>query len=153
MNRVLKALAVIILTIALIGVGYAINFGVLTTTPPSTPSPNPTATPTPEPVTVNVTVQGLVICHGLTIPPTEIQFSNTETHEIYKTPVIQPQYSYRISLPANQTYGILGDWNGRTFNASLMTIGAIVMRCDNDSPILNLHNAPDTVTQNIVAGQ
>ena len=153
MNNALKALAVIALTVALIGVGYALSFRVSTTIPPSTPSPNPTPILTPKPVTVNVTVHGLVICHGLTIPPTEIQFSNTETQEVYKTPVIQPQYSYRISLPVNQTYGLLGDWNGRTFNASLMTIGAIVMRCENNSPILNLYNVTGTITQNIVAGQ
>jgi hypothetical protein len=153
MNRALKALGVIALTIAVIAVGYAIGFRVLTTTPPSAHSPNPTAAPTPEPVTVNVTVSGFVICHGLTIPPTEVQFSNTETHEVYKAPVNQPGYSYRISLPVNQTYGLLGDWNGRTFNASGITMGAIVMRCENNSPLLDLHTANSAVIQNIVAGQ
>jgi hypothetical protein len=82
-----------------------------------------------------------------------VQFINTETHEVYKAPISQPQYSYAISLPVNQTYGVEGDWNGRTFNATGIPMGAITMRCDNGLPILNLYNANSTMTQNLVVGQ
>jgi len=154
MQRKSKALAtVIILAIAMVAIGNVINFKFLTTESHSNPSPKPTPTPTTTPVTNNVTVSGLIISHGLTIPPTEVQFINTETHEVYKAPINQLYYSYIISLPINQTYGIEGDWNGRTFNATGIPIGAITIRCDNGSPILNLYNANSSITQNLEVGQ
>jgi hypothetical protein len=151
MKKVLRALAIIvILATAIVALGYFINFRALTTVTSSVPSPKPTPAKT---LTNNVTVSGLIISHGLTIPPTEVQFINTETHEAYKAPINQLYYSYIISLPINQTYGIEGDWNGKTFNATGLPMGAITMRCDNDSPILNLFNANSSVTQNLEVGQ
>ena len=154
MNKAPKALAItIILAIAVITVSCIINFKALTTEPPSISSPKPTPTPATSPRTDNVTVSGLIISLGLTIPPTEVQFINTETHEVYKAPINQENCSYVISLPANQTYGIEGDWNGRTFNATGLPIGAITMRCDNGSPVLNLNNANSSIIQNLEVGQ
>ena len=154
MNKALKALAIIIiLAIAIVAVSCVINFKALTTEPSSISSPKPTSTPATTPRTNNVTVSGLIISHGLTIPPTEVQFINTETHEVYKAPINQLYYSYIISLPGNQTYGIEGDWNGRTFNATGLPMGAITMRCDNGSPVLNLYNANSSITQNLEVGQ
>ena len=151
MKKVLRALTiVVILATAIVAMVYVINFRALTTQTSSLFSPTPTPTTTP---TNNVTVSGLIISHGLTIPPTEVQFINTETYEVYKAPINQLYYSYIISLPNNQTYGIEGDWNGRTFNATGLPMGVITIRCDNDSPILNLFNANSSVTQNLVVGQ
>jgi hypothetical protein len=152
MNKTLKILVIIILAISIVTVSYVIYFN-LTTEPSSTLSPKATATPTPTPTTNNVTVSGLIVSHGLTIPPTEVQFINTETHEVYKAPINQLYYSYIISLPINQTYGIEGDWNGRTFNATGIPMGAITMRLDNGSPILNLYNVNSSITQNLEVGQ
>ena len=153
MKRTSKVLAVIVIAIAVVAMGYVINFEALPTEPPAIPSTKPTPTPTTTPITNNVTVSGLIISHGLTIPPTEVQFINTETHEVYKAPINQLYYAYIISLPVNQTYGIEGDWNGRTFNAAGLPMGAITMRCDNGSPTLNLYNANSSVTQNLIVGQ
>lgn len=154
MNRTLKTLAIIvILAIAIISVGYVINFRVLTSEPTSNPSPKPTATPLQTPVANNVTVSGLIISHGLTIPPTEVKFINAVNQETFKAPINQLYYSYSITLPVNQTYGIEGDWNGRTFNATGIPMGSITMRLDNDSPILNLYNVNSSVTQNLEVGQ
>jgi hypothetical protein len=154
MKKALKALAlIIILAIAVVAVSYVINFKALTTTLPSISSSKPTPTPATTPITNNVTLSGSIISHGLTIPPTEVQFINTETHEVYKAPINQLNYSYSISLPSNQTYGIEGDWNGRTFNATGIPMGAITMRLDNGSPILNLYNVNSTITQILEVGQ
>jgi hypothetical protein len=154
MKKALKALAlIIILAIAVVAVSYVINFKALTTTLPSISSSKPTPTPATTPITNNVTLSGSIINHGLTIPPTEVQFINTETHEVYKAPINQLNYSYSISLPSNQTYGIEGDWNGRTFNATGIPMGAITMRLDNGSPILNLYNVNSTITQILEVGQ
>jgi hypothetical protein len=151
MKKALRSLAtIVILATAVIAVGYIINFRALTTQTSSVPSPTPTSATTP---TNNVTVSGLIISHGLTIPPTEVQFINTETHEVYKAPINQLFYSYISSLPINQTYGIEGDWNGRTFDAAGLPMGAITMRCDDGSPVLDLFNANSSVTQNLEVGQ
>ena len=70
MKRVLRALVIIvILATAIVTVGYVINFRALTTETSSVPSPTPTPATT---LTNNVTVSGLIISHGLTIPPTEV---------------------------------------------------------------------------------
>ena len=154
MNKALKVLAVIIiLSIAVVAMSYVINFKALTTEPPSISSPKLTPTPATTPITNNVTLSGSIISHGLTIPPTEVQFINTETHQVYKAPINQLNYSYIISLPGNQTYGIEGDWNGRTFNATGIPMGAITMRLDNGFPILNLYNVNGSITQNLEVGQ
>jgi hypothetical protein len=149
MKTKVKVLAVIISAIVIAIIGFTVEFMPI---PTETPATSLTKT-TPTPITSNVTVSGLIISHGLTVPPTEVQFINTETHEVYKAPISQPQYSYAISLPVNQTYGVEGDWNGRTFNATGIPMGAITMRCDNGLPILNLYNANSTMTQNLVVGQ
>lgn len=142
------------MAIAIVALGYIIHLYVLKTEPPSAiSSPVLTPAPTTTPIAYNVTVSGLIISHGLTIPPTEVQFIDTETHEVYKAPVNQLFFAYIISLPVNQTYGIEGDWNGRTFNATGIPMSSITMRCDNGSPILNLYNAKSSVTQNLVVGQ
>jgi hypothetical protein len=151
MNKAPKALAItVILAIAVVALSYVINFKALTTEPTSISSPKPTPT---TPRTNNVTVSGLIISHGLTIPPTEVQFINTQTHDIHKAPINQVNYSYIISLPTNQTYGIEGNWNGKTFNATGLPIGAITMRCDNGSPVLNLNNTNSSIIQNLEVGQ
>ena len=148
-----KALVIIVISAtSTVAFGYVINSRALTTQTSSAPSTSPIPTPAATP-TNNVTVSGLIISHGLTIPPTEVQFINTETHEVYKAPINQLFYSYFISLPVNQTYGIEGDWNGRTFDAAGLSMGAITMRCDDGSPILNLFNAHSSVTQNLEVGQ
>ena len=144
-----RVLAIIISAIVIAIIGFTIEFSA---TPIETQSISSIKT-TPTPITNNVTVSGLIVSHGLTIPPTEVQFINTETHEVYKAPISQSHYSYVISLPVNQTYGIEGDWNGRTFNATGIPMGAITMRCDNDSPVLSLYNTNTTITQNLVVGQ
>jgi len=149
MKTKVKVLAVIISAIVIAIIGFTVEFMPI---PTETPATSLTKT-TPTPITSNVTVSGLIISHGLTVPPTEVQFINTETHEVYKAPISQPQYSYAISLPVNQTYGVEGDWNGRTFNATGIPMGAITMRCDNGLPILNLYNANSTMTHNLVVGQ
>ncbi len=149
MKTKVKVLAIIISAIVIATIGFTVEFRPI---PTQTPATSLIKT-TPTPITSNVTVSGLIISHGLTVPPTEVQFINTETHEVYKAPISQPQYSYAISLPVNQTYGIEGDWNGRTFNATGIPMGAITMRCDNGLPILNLDNAKITMTQNLVVGQ
>jgi len=77
-------------------------------------------------LSANVTVSGSIIVYHLWIPPTEVQFINTETQVVYKAPI--NNNSYCISLPVNQTYGIEGDWNGRTFNDTGLPIGAITMQ-------------------------
>ena len=132
MKTKVKVLAVIISAIVIAIIGFTVEFMPI---PTETPATSLTKT-TPTPITSNVTVSGLIISHGLTVPPTEVQFINTETHEVYKAPISQPQYSYAISLPVNQTYGVEGDWNGRTFNATGIPMGAITMRCDNGLPNL-----------------
>ncbi len=106
-------------------------------------------TPTPTPQTNNVTVSGSIIVHGLPIPPTEVEFT-AETQQVYKAPIVNDAYT--ISLPRNQTYGIEGDWNGRTFNATGVPMGAITMRCDNGAWVSNLYNAQDSITQNLQVG-
>jgi hypothetical protein len=153
MRRTSKILAVMLMAIAIVALGYITHLYVLKTEPPSAISSPLTPTPTTTPIVYNVTVSGLIIIHGLTTPPTEVQFINTETHEVYKAPINQLFFAYIISLPVNQTYGIEGDWNGRTFNATGIPISFITMRCDNGSPILNLYNATSSVTQNLVVGQ
>jgi hypothetical protein len=145
-----KALAILFtLAIIIAIIGFTVRFGAKSTEEP--PNSSPKTTPTP--ITNNVTVTGLITSYGLTVPPTEVQFINTESHKVYKAPISQPNYSYIISLPINQTYGIEGDWNGRTFNAKGIPMGAITMRLDNGSPVLNLYNANSTVTQNLIVGQ
>ncbi len=150
MKTKVKVLAIIISAIVIATIGFTVEFSVI---PTETQSISSLITTPTKPITNNVTVSGLIISHGLTVPPTEVQFINTETHEVYKAPISQPQYSYAISLPVNQTYGIEGDWNGRTFNATGIPMGAITMRCDNGLPILNLYNANSTMIQNLVVGQ
>lgn len=77
-----------LLTIVVVAIGYVIdNFNALETEQPSVPSISSSPEPTPTPTTNNVTVSGLIFSHGLTIPPTEVKFINTETHEVYKAPI------------------------------------------------------------------
>jgi len=103
-------------------------------------------------ISANVTVSGSIIVHHLWIPPTEVQFINTETHEVYKAPINNNSYS--ISLPVNQMYGIEGDWNGRTFNAAGLPMGAITMQLYGGSCILNLYNVTSSsIRQNLQVGQ
>jgi TRAP-type C4-dicarboxylate transport system permease small subunit len=153
MNKTLKSSTIIVLVIAIVAVIYVINFRVLTNTPVFASSPTPTATPTQIPTADNVTLSGLIISYGLTIPPTEVQFINTQTHEVYKAPINQLNYSYAIILPVNQTYGIEGNWNGRTFNATGIPMGAITMQLYGGGWILNLYNVTSTsITQNLQVG-
>jgi hypothetical protein len=150
MNKTKKGLAFLVFIIA---IGLVTTYLVSLNQSQSNSSPKNTPTPSAAPQTGNITVSGLITVHGLTIPPTEVAFINTETHEVYKAPINQANLSYIISLPINQTYGIEGDWNGRTFNATGIPMGAITMRLDNGSPILNLNNANSSITQNLVVGQ
>ena len=150
MNKTRRSLAVLVFIIA---IGLITTYLVSLNQPQSNSSPKPTPTPSATPQTGNVTVSGLITVHGLTIPPTEVAFINGVTQEVYKAPINQANLSYVISLPINQTYGIEGDWNGRTFNATGIPMGAITMRLDNGSPILNLYNANSPITQNLVVGQ
>jgi hypothetical protein len=102
-------------------------------------------------LSANVTVSGSIVVYHLWIPPTEVQFINAETHVVYKAPI--SNNSYCISLPANQTYGIEGDWNGRTFNAAGLPMGAITMQLYGGDWILNLHNVTlSSITQNLQVG-
>ncbi len=102
-------------------------------------------------LSANVTVSGSIVVYHLWIPPTEVQFINTETHVVYKAPI--NNNSYCISLPANQTYGIEGDWNGRIFNATGLPIGAITMQLYGGDWILNLQNVTSpSITQNLQVG-
>jgi hypothetical protein len=150
MNKTQKALAtVIVLAIVLATVGFVISLRAFTTTPSSVSSSKPTPTPTSTPQTDNVTVSGSIIVHGLPIPPTEVVFT-AETQQVYKAPIVNNAYT--IFLPGNQTYGIEGDWNGRTFNATGIPMGAITMRCDNGAWVLNLNNATSSITQNLQVG-
>jgi hypothetical protein len=104
------------------------------------------------PVSANVTVSGSIIVYHLWIPPTEVQFINAETHIVYKAPI--NNNSYCISLPVNQTYGIEGDWNGRTFNATGLPMGAITMQLYGGYWTLNLYNVTSSsITQNLQVGQ
>jgi hypothetical protein len=152
MNKTQKTLAtVIILAIVLAAVGFVINLGDVKTQLSSVSSQNPTPTPAINPQTNNVTVSGYIIVHGLPIPPTEVAFIS-ETQQVYKAPINAVNNSYIISLPSNQTYGIEGDWNGRTFNATGIPMGAITMRCDNGAWVLNLYNATNSITQNLQVG-
>jgi hypothetical protein len=102
-------------------------------------------------LSANVTVSGSIIVYHLWIPPTEVQFINTETHVVYKAPI--NNNSYCISLPVNQTYGIEGDWNGRTFNGAGLPMGAITMQLYGGYWILNLYNiTSSSITQNLQVG-
>ncbi len=150
MNRTQKTLViVIVLAIVIVAMGFVINLRAFTTHPSSVSSSQLTPTPTSTPQTNNITVSGSIIVHGLPIPPTEVEFT-AETQQVYKAPIVNNAYT--IFLPSNQTYGIEGDWNGRTFNATGLPMGAIGMRCDNGTWVLNLHNAPSSITQNLQVG-
>ena len=154
MTRTRKVLVfLIILVIAIVAVGFVISFAALIDQPQSISSPKPTPISTPTSKTGNVTVSGLIIVHGLTIPPTEVQFINGETQQVYKAAINPANHSYIITLPNNQSYGIEGDWNGRTFNATGIPMGAITMQCDNGSPVLNLYNVNGSIVQNLVVGK
>jgi len=156
MNKTRKSLAILIFVIA---IGLVLTCLVLLGQPQSFSSPKPILTPTATPITGNITVSGLIIVHGLTIPPTEVAFINGETQEVYKAPINQANLSYVISLPINQTYGIEGDWNGRTFNATGIPMGAIQMQLYGgnytfpNEYILNLKNVTSpSITQNLQVG-
>lgn len=108
-------------------------------------------------LSAKITVSGSIIVYHLWIPPTEVQFINIETHEVYKAPI--NNNSYCISLPANQSYGIEGNWNGRIFNATGIPIGGITMQLyggEHSYPIgwiLNLHNVTSpSITQKLQVG-
>jgi hypothetical protein len=102
-------------------------------------------------LSANVTVSGSIIVYHLWIPPTEVQFINAETHVVYKAPI--NNNSYCISLPVNQTYGIEGDWNGRTFNGAGLPMGAITMQLYGGYWLLNLYNVTSSsITQNLQVG-
>ena len=141
MNKTQKILAtVIVLAIVIAAMGFVVDLKPFTTHPFFVSSSKSTSTPTSTPQTDNVTVSGSIIVHGLPIPPTEVVFI-AETQQVYKAPINAVNNSYIISLPSNQTYGIEGDWNGRTFNATGIPMAAITMRCDNGAWVLNLYNA------------
>jgi len=124
-----------------------------TPTHTATPTLIQTVTPTATQITGNVTVSGTVTIHGLTIPPTEVAFTSGETQEVYKAPINQTNQSYTISLPINQTYGIEGDWNGRTFNATGIPMGAMQMQLYGGGYVLNLLDVASTsITQNLQVG-
>jgi|WetSurMetagenome_2_1015567.scaffolds.fasta_scaffold223339_2 hypothetical protein len=144
----------LLLTVIMIGMlALAIVIGVFFYSRGINSNSSSTPTPTPTPKTGNVTVSGLVIVHGLTIPPTEVAFISVENQEIYKAPINQTNQSYIISLPINQTYGIEGDWNGRTFNATGIPMGAITMQLYGGGYILSLINVTSSsITQNLQVG-
>ena len=153
MKNTLKALSILTISaVAIFAVGYLFSLEA-SIQPQTIASPKATSTVDSAPYPDDVTVTGLIVSHGLTIPPTEVQFINTQTHEAYKAPINQTNHSYIISLPNNQTYGIEGDWNGRTFNATGIPMGAITMQCDNGSPTINLNSTNNAIVQNLKVGQ
>ncbi len=48
-----------------------------------------------------------------------------EKHKKSTAPINQANYSYVIFLPNDQTYGIEGDWRGRTFYAIGIPVGRV----------------------------
>ena len=155
MNKTRKAFAILIFAIAM---SFAVTYLSLSSQPQSISSLKPTpALTTPALIvtqkTGDITVSGLITIHGLTIPPTEVAFTSGETQEVYKAPINQTNLSYIISLPVNQTYEIDGDWNGRTFNATRIPMGAIQMQLYGGGYVLNLLNVTSTsITQNLQVG-
>lgn len=96
----------------------------------------------------------MIFFHDLTPSPTEVQFINSETQQVYKAPINQLYYSYSISLSVNQIYGIEGDWNGRTFNGSGIPMGGITLQLYGGGWTLNLYNVnSSTIQQNLQVGQ
>jgi hypothetical protein len=73
----------------IVAVGFFIGFASFIGQPQPISSLKPTPISTQKPETGNVTVSGLIIIQGLTIPPTEVQLINGETQEVYKALISQ----------------------------------------------------------------